>query len=49
LAQAYRLFWQEEDRTFQELDTLLGAARAEALLNGEGVGGSIFSATSSSD
>jgi len=35
MLRAYRLLWQEEDRVLDELDALLGPARAEQLVNHE--------------
>lgn len=45
--QMYRLMWHEEDRVFDEVDALLGSARAEQLLSASGVGGTLWSTSSS--
>ena len=36
----YRILWREDDRVMDEVDALLGAARAQALFESPGISGS---------
>jgi hypothetical protein len=45
LLRAYRLFYREEDRVLEELDALLGPARAEQFMNHQNTSHSTMSSS----